>query len=299
MRPESPVWSAFVRVEADVATSEQAITQEEDQISGLASRIQDGPGSATQGGSLREWHRRSGSLVSLLRRHQQAVGDYQTSLQDEYQFFVRVAQDSTLRVALMGATAAAPAATSVVAYDLDAVTSQLRQERAIAAAESTASEQAQQQLRLFALAPRFMAPVGGVVSQGFGSTTLAMEPSLSYHGVFYEHFHTGIDIANLLDTPVGAAAAGRVIFAGSNRDATGKLVGYGNYVVIDHGGGYITLYGHLDQVAVATGQLVQRGQEIGLLGTTGWSTGPHLHFEIRRNGDFVDPEALLGDAVRP
>ncbi|HUZ85031.1 MAG TPA: M23 family metallopeptidase, partial [Gaiellales bacterium] len=113
------------------------------------------------------------------------------------------------------------------------------------------------------------------------------------------HFHTGIDIANVLDTPVVAAAPGRVILATSSRDAAGNLVGYGNYVVIDHGGGYLTLYGHLDKFVVTAGQLVQRGQEIGLLGSTGWSTGPHLHFEIRHDGDYVNPEPLLGAAVRP
>jgi murein DD-endopeptidase MepM/ murein hydrolase activator NlpD len=294
------MWSVFVHVEGDVVVAERTLTDEEERISTLASQIQEGTG--PQGSAARRGALQSPAVLSLLNSHQQTATSYQASLHAEYQFFVTVAQDPTLSAALTEATASVPAARPVVTYDLEAVSTQLHQEQAIAAAESAAAAaatRAQQQLREFARAPAFSAPVGGVVSQGFGPATLAMEPSITFAGVFYEHFHTGIDIANVLDAPVGASAAGRVILAGSNLDSAGKLVGYGNYVVVDHGGGYISLYAHLDQLLVANGQLVQRGQEIGLLGSTGWSTGPHLHFEIRKNGDFVDPETLLGAAVKP
>ncbi|MHB8533717.1 MAG: M23 family metallopeptidase, partial [Solirubrobacteraceae bacterium] len=238
-------------------------------------------------------------LAALLRLHEATVAAYQASLQSEYEFYVVAAQTPAVRAAVTTVAAASAPVSAVVSYDLQLVSTQLQQEQAIAAAAAASAAQAQQEIVATAGAPTFTAPVGGVVTQGFGATSLAMEPSMVYHGVFYTHFHTGIDIANVLDTPVVAAAPGRVMLAASSRDAAGNLVGYGNYVVIDHGGGYLTLYGHLDKFVVTAGQLVQRGQEIGLLGSTGWSTGPHVHFEIRHDGDYVNPEPLLGAAVRP
>ena len=116
---------------------------------------------------------------------------------------------------------------------------------------------------------------------------------MTYGGVFYPHFHTGLDIAAPLDTPVSAAADGTVLLATSSVDAEGHLTGYGNYVVIGHGAGFITVYGHLDKLLVTPGQAVQQGQVIGLMGSTGWSTGPHVHFEIRSDGVYVDPAPFL------
>ena len=96
--------------------------------------------------------------------------------------------------------------------------------------------------------------------------------------------HTGVDIAgnNCNGKPVVAAADGTVIVAKYN-------VAYGNYVVIDHGGGITTLYAHSSKLVVKAGQQVKAGQEIMKVGTTGYSTGPHLHFEVRENGNYVDP----------
>ena len=124
---------------------------------------------------------------------------------------------------------------------------------------------------------------GAVETQGFGPTDLVFEPP--YAG--YPHFHTGIDVSTAEGTPVLAAAAGTVLLAGFNSG------GYGNYVVIGHGGGLDTLYGHLDSIAVQPGQTVSRGQPIGAEGSTGNSTGAHLHFEVRKNGAPVDPAAYL------
>jgi murein DD-endopeptidase MepM/ murein hydrolase activator NlpD len=138
-----------------------------------------------------------------------------------------------------------------------------------------------------------------VVTQAFGPTSLALEPPVTYHGVFSQHFHTGLDIAAPLDTPVGAAANGVVVLAASSRDATGNLVGYGNYVVIKHADGYETVYAHLDQILATVGEQVRQGQVIGLLGSTGWSTGPHVHFEVRLNGTYVDPAPFLAAQLRP
>jgi murein DD-endopeptidase MepM/ murein hydrolase activator NlpD len=99
-------------------------------------------------------------------------------------------------------------------------------------------------------------------------------------------FHPGLDIAAPMGTTVTAAASGTIISAG-------WYGGYGNYILIDHGGGMATGYGHLSQIFVSNGQQVQKGQAIGAVGSTGRSTGPHLHFEVRLNGKPTDPAAYL------
>ena len=121
------------------------------------------------------------------------------------------------------------------------------------------------------------------VTQGFGPTTFALEPPLGP----YRHFHTGIDLSAPLGAPVMAAADGVVVAVGHS------ALGYGNYIVIAHGGGIATLYGHLLQTTVSAGQKVARGQVIGLEGSTGYSTGPHVHFELRVNDQVTDPMPYL------
>ena len=98
--------------------------------------------------------------------------------------------------------------------------------------------------------------------------------------------HEGIDIGAGSGTPIRAAAAGTVIHAG-------WLGGYGNLVVIDHGGGVATAYGHQSSIAAGSGAFVAQGQVIGYVGSTGNSTGPHLHFEVRVNGAPQDPLGYL------
>jgi murein DD-endopeptidase MepM/ murein hydrolase activator NlpD len=108
------------------------------------------------------------------------------------------------------------------------------------------------------------------------------------HGIVTQTFfdyHPGIDIANDVGTPEVAADAGQVLFAGWGS--------YGLYVEIDHGNGFHTVYGHMSALTVKTGQLVTRGQEIGLMGATGRASGPHLHFEIRFQGVPQNPSDLL------
>jgi murein DD-endopeptidase MepM/ murein hydrolase activator NlpD len=99
-------------------------------------------------------------------------------------------------------------------------------------------------------------------------------------------FHPGIDIGIDVGTTVAAAASGTIIMAQ-------WYGGYGNYVLIDHGGGISTGYGHLSKIFVSVGQVVQRGQAIAASGNTGASTGPHLHFEVRKKGKPIDPTPWL------
>jgi len=118
----------------------------------------------------------------------------------------------------------------------------------------------------------FIWPVNGPVVSGFGMR--------------WGRMHEGIDIAASSGTPVHAAAAGTVIHAG-------WLGGYGNLVVVDHGNGLSTAYAHASAILVAVGQHVAQGETVSLVGSTGNSTGPHLHFEVRVNGSAVDPLLYL------
>ena len=103
--------------------------------------------------------------------------------------------------------------------------------------------------------------------------------------------HTGIDLRGEVGEPVRATAAGRVSLAG-------REGGYGNMVEIDHGNGLATRYGHLSEIDVKVGQMVRIGETIGHIGSTGRSTGPHLHYETRVNGEAVDPQKFLRAGVR-
>ena len=162
-------------------------------------------------------------------------------------------------------------------------------------AQETAVALAQESFSAGAAAPapgRLLWPCSGPITQGFGPTGYAFEFPYVYQGVSYAHFHTGLDVGVGLGTPVSAAADGVVVLAGTNV-VGGRVVGYGTYVVIAHGGGLYTLYGHLSRLGVATGDRVRAGQVIGLSGSTGNSTGPHLHFEVRVGSEPVDPQPYL------
>ncbi len=101
-------------------------------------------------------------------------------------------------------------------------------------------------------------------------------------------YHSGTDIVAPVGTPIYATAKGRVVFSGRESD-------YGNLVKIDHGNVLESWYAHMHRRAVTTGDTVTRGQQIGTVGNTGRSTGPHLHYEVRRNGITVNPETYLGN----
>ena len=115
---------------------------------------------------------------------------------------------------------------------------------------------------------RFIWPAQGIITQG------------------YSRWHGAIDIANKQGTPILAAGAGTVTFAGPSG-------GLGNAIQIDHGDGFATVYAHLHSISVEVGQAVQQGDQVGLMGTTGHSTGPHLHLIVTYNGGIVNPMDYL------
>ena len=123
-------------------------------------------------------------------------------------------------------------------------------------------------------------------ASGAGLIWPVSAPITSPFGWRWGRMHEGIDLGAAYGTPIAAAAAGTVIYAG-------WLGGYGNLTVIDHGGGLATAYGHQSSIAVSVGEQVAQGQTIGNVGSTGHSTGPHLHFEVRVNGEAVDPLGYL------
>ena len=121
-------------------------------------------------------------------------------------------------------------------------------------------------------------PAGGEVTSGFGWRNSPFGGG--------RELHQGIDIANSMGTPIVATADGTVV-------QSGWAGGYGNIVQLDHGNGMVTVYGHNSRVAVNVGQGVQKGQVISYMGSTGQSTGPHVHYEVRVNGAAVDPISYL------
>ena len=137
---------------------------------------------------------------------------------------------------------------------------------------------------------RWQWPLAGAVSQPFGPTTLDLEPAVTYRGTTYPHFHDAIDIAAPLGSAVTAAARGRVAFVG-------HIAGGAEVVVLAHADGLVTLYAHLDDTVapppVKLGDVVEAGQRIGAVGLTGITTGPHLHFAVRRATEPLDPRSLL------
>lgn len=121
-------------------------------------------------------------------------------------------------------------------------------------------------------------PVLGRITSGFGWRIHPIS------GV--RHFHEGLDIAAPIGTPVRAVARGKVVFVG-------YVSGYGRMVTIDHGNGFVTRYAHLSSASVSLGQTVVTGQVIGYVGDSGYATGPHVHFEVRLDGEAKDPRKFL------
>jgi murein DD-endopeptidase MepM/ murein hydrolase activator NlpD len=128
--------------------------------------------------------------------------------------------------------------------------------------------------------PDFMLPVHAAVSSPFGIRKDPFTQQL--------RFHRGVDLAAPQGTPVLAALEGRVVYVGTEK-------GYGNTVVVEHGRGFRTRYAHLAGLAVRAGDNLKAQQLLGTVGSTGRSTGPHLHFEITQSGECIDPRASMAE----
>jgi murein DD-endopeptidase MepM/ murein hydrolase activator NlpD len=125
-------------------------------------------------------------------------------------------------------------------------------------------------------------PVAGRITSRMGERVDPVDGSHSHH--------RGVDLAAKVGTPVHSAGPGRVVRAG-------EASGYGNLVVVDHGDGVETRYAHLDRIDVRVGDTLAAGQALGAAGATGRVTGPHLHFEVRKDGEALDPVAFLKQAA--
>jgi murein DD-endopeptidase MepM/ murein hydrolase activator NlpD len=195
-------------------------------------------------------------------------------------FAVRVHQARVLRDQLLANQGALVDAQSRKKADLASLSAQERAD----AGEIDSLQQVSAEL-----AAKIQAAQSHSTVQHTGSGQLSWPvsaPITSPFGWRWGRMHEGIDLGAAYGTPIAAAAAGTVIYAG-------WLGGYGNLTVIDHGGGLATAYGHQSRIAVSIGQQVARGEIIGYVGSTGHSTGPHLHFEVRVNGQAVDPLGYL------
>lgn len=164
--------------------------------------------------------------------------------------------------------------------DLDAL---LRRANLLAASFKDAIDSASTHVQEMLATPSIM-PTAGFLTSKFSF--------IRYHPILHEDRpHEGIDITAALGTRIIAPAAGRVIKVGNEN-------GYGIMVVLDHGYGLETRYAHMSHYTVHVGQIVKRGDLLGFVGTTGLSTGPHLHYEVLRNGRAVDPlKFILPDAI--
>ncbi|RCJ18209.1 peptidase M23 [Nostoc minutum NIES-26] len=208
--------------------------------------------------------------IALIRQQLLAQkADYQTQAQSQSEMIQRLNSD---RLALEAAQNQ---------LDQDSKNLEVLIQQKIAEARARVEAQAKTNSRRSIIIQgtgMFAYPSDAPTSSPFG---WRMHPVLGYR-----RFHAGLDFAASYGSTIRAADSGTVIFAG-------WYGGYGRAVIIDHGKGITTLYGHTSQLYVSEGQAVQRGQAIAAVGSTGLSTGPHLHFEVRRNGSPVNPANYL------
>ena len=224
--------------------------------------------------------------LMVARRHTRRLRDRVRS--EERIVSYRVAQAAAVRDELVGAQRTLLSARTSTQRDLAVTKENERDWQAEADALQGASASIAAQL---AAAPttRPASPPGQPHTPPTASGGLIWPvsgPITSPFGMRWGSLHPGIDIGVPMGTPIRAAAAGHVVLASYDG-------GYGNLVVIDHGNSLATAYAHQSAMAVTVGQFVEQGQVIGYVGSTGFSTGPHLHFEVRVNGTPVDPLGYL------
>jgi murein DD-endopeptidase MepM/ murein hydrolase activator NlpD len=287
-------------------TSVLVILGQAQSLGDLLTRVADLNAAGSRAADLKTSMAKDLTDLQLERKQEQAARDEQVTLRD--QLAAELAQLQVLQAQQVKSVADLQAKIDETRYELVLLSSQSaqlsqeiadilqqQQDAIIAAAMQTVWAQVQlwSQSNSVGQIPaspghstkfRFIWPEPQAqISQGFGPSSCGCEPP--YGG--YAHFHTGIDLVEPFGSPVFAADDGVVALVGSTSS------GYGNYVVIAHSGGLDTLYGHLSTGLVKIGQSVVQGQPIGLEGSTGNSTGAHLHFELRINQRPVDPAPYL------
>lgn len=193
------------------------------------------------------------------------------------QYTAQVQQQSGLMSRLRENRGALSAAIDQLDKESDELTSLILERVAVANA-ADAKIAREEALRAARASGKMVYPSNGPITSNFGSR---------YHPVLgYSRFHAGTDFGDAHGAPIRAAETGVVIFAG-------WYGGYGNTVILDHGDGMTTLYAHASRLDVAEGGTVRKGDIIAAIGSTGLSTGPHLHFEVRRSGEPVNPMDYL------
>jgi len=225
---------------------------------------------ATAKVSMRKARTRTITLRATVRGEQRTIA-------------ARAAQENAARNTLLGARNSLAATQHQKLVALDQLTSAERSEAEEIDALNAVSNQLAAQIRA-AQATHAAGPTATPSSAGL--IWPVSGPVTSPYGWRWGRMHEGIDVGANTGTPIEAAAAGTVIYCGWEE-------GYGNLVVIDNGGNLATAYGHQNSIAVACGQQVTQGQVIGYVGCTGHCTGPHLHFEVRIDGNPVDPLGYL------
>jgi murein DD-endopeptidase MepM/ murein hydrolase activator NlpD len=200
----------------------------------------------------------------------------------------RVQQQAILRGELLSTQGNLRGARSDKSRALVITRKQVQSEIAVSQALESASAQLAAKLRAGEAQAGAAAAgsVGPVAPTGTGFAWPLSGPITSPFGMRWGTLHPGIDIGAPTGTPIHAAGSGTVVWCG-------WMSGYGNLVMIDHHNGLATLYGHQSRIAVGCNQEVSQGETIGYVGCTGFCTGPHLHFEVRLNGNPVDPLGYL------
>ena len=307
------VQSEFVRAQTQLALENEALAGERAKLRrrAVAAYIANPPSHAAElllhADDLRDIAATSGYLSTVVEVQRDAVRRYteRRDATDRLRASVEVQKDAAkrqrdvvvnrladlegLRAQLAGARGDAAAEEARHARLLE----QVRQRRAdfeaeIAAlrAESATVSALLQSLHAIAGAPGVVAP--GKLTPPLAGTALTSLFGPRIHPIFgTARDHDGVDYGAPSGTPIRTAAAGTVI-------AAAPRGGYGNATIVDHGGGLATLYGHQGEMFVTAGMTVAAGQVIGAVGSTGFSTGPHLHFEVRVGGVPVDPLSYLG-----
>lgn len=221
--------------------------------------------------------------LSELKKIEEQIAAVKKELEDEKNVLVNLKSENDSQ---MSALKTKQAESQKI---INSITSDINEYEAALKAQEKAEAAAREEIRrLTAQTSQNRVFVGGTFAWPSVSSTITSSYGTRVHPVTKTvKTHTGIDIGAAQGTSIYAAAAGTVLVSGWNSG------GYGYYVVIDHGGGITTLYAHCSSLLVSSGQTVTKGQVIAKVGSTGMSTGPHLHFEVLKNGSHTNPMAYF------